>query len=152
MNNYYNPNINQNINPNNNQNINPNNVKTNNIISIKSTPLIRNNVITSNDDNKIKNISASKRSKIEKFESIVSFPSRELSDKKRSLIKKKDLLNIFVIILTLLAAFGFHSVFIFIIKKYIQSNNFGPNIEFFTRLVYPVAIFFIIWLVISYFS
>lgn len=124
--------INNRGNASNNGNIGNNYVNTNNGATSNNPQTIRGNP------------------QIENFPSIIEIPSQKRFKLKNHLnYKKQNIVSIFIIILTLLAAFGFHAVFMFIIKTYVKTKRIGVNMEFFTRLSYPVLIFLLIWLSIS---
>ena len=135
----------------------------NNFNNLKSTPLVRNNnqQMQQNQHNNMYQVQQNNNQnrKIENFPSAIQLPNQnnyiEKQDKKMKSLrhhlnyKKQNITNIFIVILTMLAAFGFHAVFMFIIKAYVKRKRIGTNMEFLTRLLYPVLIFFLIWLAIS---
>ena len=60
--------------------------------------------------------------------------------------KKKDVLKLFNLSLTILLGMSMHYVIVDWLKDYIRLNTFSDNKEFFMKLAYPVTILMFIWI------
>jgi uncharacterized membrane protein YcjF (UPF0283 family) len=59
--------------------------------------------------------------------------------------KKKDVLKLFLMALTILLAFSMHYLIIDLIKNYSLTNDLSSGRELFVKLAYPVSVLMIIW-------
>lgn len=59
--------------------------------------------------------------------------------------KKKDVIKLFNLSLTILLGMSMHYVIVDWLKDYIRLNTFSDNKEFFIKLAYPVTILMFIW-------
>ena len=63
----------------------------------------------------------------------------------RFLSKKKDVMKLLCLSLTVLLAISIHFVLSDLIKNYIMNNNFSENKETFVKIMYPLSVFIIVW-------
>lgn len=63
----------------------------------------------------------------------------------RFISKKKDVMKLFNIALTVLLAISLHFVFSDLIKSYLQNNDFTYNKEILIKFLYPFSVLMILW-------
>jgi uncharacterized membrane protein YcjF (UPF0283 family) len=63
----------------------------------------------------------------------------------RYLSKKKDVLKLVTMALTVLLAISIHYVVTDLIRNYLANNDFTANKEFITKVSYPLTILLLIW-------
>ncbi len=63
----------------------------------------------------------------------------------RYLSKKKDVMKLLNISLSVLFAISIHFVFGDLIKEYITNNDFTSNKEIFIKCMYPVSVLLVLW-------
>jgi len=63
----------------------------------------------------------------------------------RFISKKKDVLKLFNIALTVLLAISLHFVLSDLIKSYLQNNDFTYNKEIFIKFMYPFSVLMVLW-------
>jgi hypothetical protein len=63
----------------------------------------------------------------------------------RFISKKKDVMKLLCLSLTVLLAISIHFVLSDLIKNYIMNNNFSENKETFVKIMYPLSVFIIVW-------
>ena len=59
--------------------------------------------------------------------------------------KKKDVLKLFLMALTILLAFSMHYLIIDLIKNYSLTNDLSSGRELFVKLAYPISVLMVIW-------
>lgn len=63
----------------------------------------------------------------------------------RFISKKKDVMKLFNIALTVLLAISLHFVLSDLIKTYIHNNDFSYNKETFIKFMYPFSVLMVLW-------
>lgn len=63
----------------------------------------------------------------------------------RFISKKKDVMKLFNIALTVLLAISLHFVLSDLIKSYLQNNDFTYNREILIKFMYPLSVLMILW-------
>lgn len=63
----------------------------------------------------------------------------------RFVSKKKDVMKLICIALTVLLAISLHFVFQELITSYIQNNDFTSNKELLVRFMYPISVLAVLW-------
>jgi hypothetical protein len=59
--------------------------------------------------------------------------------------KKKDVVKLLILSLTMLLGLSLHYVASDFIRNYIADNDFTPNQEFMTKIAYPLTVILVIW-------
>tara|TARA_Y100000389_G_scaffold146129_1_gene144764 strand:+ start:2594 stop:3055 length:462 start_codon:yes stop_codon:yes gene_type:complete len=63
----------------------------------------------------------------------------------RFISKKKDVMKLFNIALTVLLAISLHFVISDLIKSYLQNNDFTYNKEIYIKFMYPLSVLMVLW-------
>ena len=63
----------------------------------------------------------------------------------RFISKKKDVMKLFNIALTVLLAISLHFVLSDLIKSYLQNNDFTYNKEILIKFMYPLSVLMVLW-------
>lgn len=91
------------------------------------------------NDNIIKEL----QNELEKQKTMNKRESEPLYD--RFVSKKKDVMKLLNIALTVLLAISLHFVFSDLLKAYLQNNDFSNNKETLIKLLYPASVLLILW-------
>ena len=84
-----------------------------------------------------------KQKELTKFSQNVNKDSETIID--RFVSKKKEVMKLIVMSLTILLAISMHYLLSDLLKNYLINNELSENQEFMTKLAYPITILLIIW-------
>ena len=98
-----------------------------------------------NNDNTIDQISYLKNElqKQKQIQMKLNYENESIID--RFLSKKKDVIKLINLALTILLGVSIHYVVVDYIKDYLKNNDLSDNKEFFIKIAYPITVCFIIW-------
>ena len=102
-------------------------------------PIMSQPPVFQQNDTMIKNL----QNELEKQKTMNKKESEPLIE--RYLSKKKDVMKLLNISLSVLFAISMHFVFGDLIKDYITNNDFTSNKEVFIKCMYPVSVLLILW-------